>query len=372
MTKLRKSNGGWAALIRDINALVLFANGFGDLILPGLEEKTKMCSKWHALTSGLDYLATGTQMLTELFNRAGSRLDHQYLTSTGLRWHQENILYGGCRDKHDCRCDRLQRIVSKYSCGSITIPGALQESGAVIFGRSQWGNPFSRPCNETPQFSGLYSQPNSTMVQSDLEVANSDERLSESLSHNQSQTAIGSSVGSSSTGTTAMTEITSPETQQESSTLALDNAKRKHYCSANVEEGNVIGQKIDRADDVPKKAGDTTTRTTEAPPRKRNKSASSHPGSQMPSGCSLAAKSQTGHPPRRDRHIPTSPTTLLRHPVPCQSDDSKNPYDPTIIQYSDITLTRSQPTKTQPQRSIRRVGASINGHHHGTTERLTQ
>lgn len=231
VSKLGKSHGGWPQLVTDINALVLFANGFGVLILPGEEERAKICSKWHTLRTGLDYLATSTQMLTELYTRAGSRLDHEYLTSTGLRWHQENTLFGNCRNIHACQCDRLQRIVSKHSCGSVNIPGTLLESGAVIFGRSRFGElSLSSDARDT-KIAGIYSQPNSTMVPNVAQEVSEDSTSSDSCVQSQSQTTAGSSIGSHSVCTTSATESTSSEVLNGSHALLHDSTLRKRSCS---------------------------------------------------------------------------------------------------------------------------------------------
>jgi hypothetical protein len=52
-SKLEKSHGGWPQLIKDTGALVLLGNGFGDLILPADEDKSRLCHLWQRLPSGL-------------------------------------------------------------------------------------------------------------------------------------------------------------------------------------------------------------------------------------------------------------------------------------------------------------------------------
>ena len=74
-TTISRTHGGWSKLIEDIDALVLFANGFGDIILPAGEPNQDLCHKWRTVPHGKDYLTTTTDMLNKLFDRAGSRLD---------------------------------------------------------------------------------------------------------------------------------------------------------------------------------------------------------------------------------------------------------------------------------------------------------
>lgn len=164
-TQLKKSSGGWPSLIKDIDALVLLANGFGDLILPADEQNTRICSAWQRLPEGRDFMATTTSLVRDLYDVAGSRTDRKFLTTTKLQWHQgDSELFEMCADRTECVCNRLQQIVPSSCIGTIVSPKHVADCGAVIFGhadRSDLLSGFRRKQSVKPsRDSGLYSQPN--------------------------------------------------------------------------------------------------------------------------------------------------------------------------------------------------------------------
>jgi hypothetical protein len=160
-TTISRNHGGWIKLVEDIDALVLFANGFGDVILPTGGFDNFLCQKWRRVPDGQDYLTTTTDMLQRLFDKAGSRLDRKYLTTKSkLRWHQgSSTLFNACRDVALCDCTRLQQLIPESAFRSVQPPTSIASKGAVIFGRP---NPRPAPPRPTePQItSSLYSQPN--------------------------------------------------------------------------------------------------------------------------------------------------------------------------------------------------------------------
>jgi hypothetical protein len=161
--ELSKTSGGWPLLVRDINALVLFADGFGEVIIPAESAKSTLCRLWHSMPSDMDYMATTSKVLKDLYNVAGCRITRKYLTSTQLRWHRgESLVFEACTDTQVCRCNRLQQIFPKASVGSIVPPGLLEDEGAVIFGQSEslFRGVFSMLCQKSVQPTGIYSQPN--------------------------------------------------------------------------------------------------------------------------------------------------------------------------------------------------------------------
>ena len=135
---IMKSNG-WLQLVKDINAVILFANGFGDVITPGGASR-QVCQKWIRLPKEKDYMATTVPMLESLFREAGSDSAQGFLTSTGLQWHCGSVLFESCATgPGPCSCDRLQQIVRKSptTFGTIRPLGKLEESGCVAFGQEQ-------------------------------------------------------------------------------------------------------------------------------------------------------------------------------------------------------------------------------------------
>lgn len=160
-TTVSRNHGGWSKLIEDIDALVLFANGFGDVIRPAGEFNQGLCRKWRRVPHGQDYLATTTNMLQTLFDKAGSRVDRKYLTTKSkLRWHQgSSALFNECQDVTTCDCTRLQQLIPESAIKSAQTPTSIVDEGAVIFGHPE---PRSAPVRSTvsKNSSSLYSQTN--------------------------------------------------------------------------------------------------------------------------------------------------------------------------------------------------------------------
>ena len=130
---LEKSNGGWVDLVDDTDTIVLFGNGFQEVIKP-----VPSCSAWTILPKGKDYLAVGCPMLETLYNEAGSRKTRSYLTSRHLQWHRGSALFERCEKLSGCTCDRLQQLVydSRITFGRVSPPDELPQDGCVIFGRA--------------------------------------------------------------------------------------------------------------------------------------------------------------------------------------------------------------------------------------------
>lgn len=143
---LEKTAGRWYDLVKDVNAVVLFASGLGDIIRPR-SESAELCRKWRSLPKGKDYLAVCVSMLEIFYAKAGHRQDHQYLTSAKLQWHLGSMLFEPCADiaSNCCQCDRLQQVDhdSHGVLGRRTTPGSLEANGCVVFGQAHqsfWGH----------------------------------------------------------------------------------------------------------------------------------------------------------------------------------------------------------------------------------------
>ena len=143
---LEKTAGRWYDLVKDVDAVVLFASGLGDIIRPR-SESAELCRKWRSLPKEKDYLAVCVPMLETFYAKAGHRQDHQYLTSAKLQWHLGSMLFEKCADiaSNCCKCDRLQQVYHN-SYGVFrrrTTPGILEANGCVVFGQahhSLWGH----------------------------------------------------------------------------------------------------------------------------------------------------------------------------------------------------------------------------------------
>ena len=138
---LEKTAGGWHNLVKDIDAVVLFASGLGNIIRPK-SKSAGLCRKWRSLPTGKDYLAVCVPMLETFYAKAGHRQDHQYLTSAKLQWHRGSTLFEQCSDmtSESCRCNRTQQLYRDSSFGAfghVRPPGSLEENGCVVFGKTQ-------------------------------------------------------------------------------------------------------------------------------------------------------------------------------------------------------------------------------------------
>jgi hypothetical protein len=167
-TTILKSNGGWVDLAQDLNAIVLFASGFEDIIQPSQKPEAELCHKWQRVPKEKDYLTASVSILNTLYNEAGSSLTKKHLTSTHLQWHRGHALFEACpaRSKYQCACDRLQQIYpeSFFTFGKVNPPGPLAEQGAVIFGQSEQSTPLAGLLSHQKMKEPLYSQENAPLL----------------------------------------------------------------------------------------------------------------------------------------------------------------------------------------------------------------
>ena len=139
--KVAESSGGWVDLFNDIDALVLFATGFDDIIKP-VSNLSNLCRHWRTLPKGKDYLAVGVPILEMLYSEAGSHLTRKHLSTSHHQWHRGSVLFEHCSDTTSCRCkcDRTQQIYLESwfkTFGHVQPPGNLEENGCVVFGQSR-------------------------------------------------------------------------------------------------------------------------------------------------------------------------------------------------------------------------------------------
>jgi hypothetical protein len=168
-----KTSGGWLPFAQDINAVVLLARGFGDVLRPVQSNDKELCGAWRRLPEGHDYLATSVGVLLDRYNIAGCEQSRQYLTSTRLCWNRgTSLLFEPCAasDQDQCRCNRLQRICRKSAMGQIVPPGTLEPKGAVIFGRpsSLWSLFRRDKCQKQP---GVYGRANAPSAPSGVQLS---------------------------------------------------------------------------------------------------------------------------------------------------------------------------------------------------------
>ena len=138
---IAKTSGAWVDLINDIDALVLFATGLGDVVKP-VADLNKLCPLWRSLPKGKDYLAACVPTMELLYSEAGSRSTHEHLSTSHLQWHRGSTLFEECSGTFSghCECDRTQQIYHNSlfrTFGHVRPPGKLEENGCVVFGLSR-------------------------------------------------------------------------------------------------------------------------------------------------------------------------------------------------------------------------------------------
>ena len=151
--ELRKTCGNWPEYARDINAVILFGTGFGELIQPS--STVGLCRKFSTLPKNKDYLAVEVLSLQKLYSENGSFKDQIQITANGMRWNRSKHLFESCPpaktrkkeyDRDQCSCERIQEFVPRGAFGSVRRPGSLCDRGAVIFGQgtSGWINELAK------------------------------------------------------------------------------------------------------------------------------------------------------------------------------------------------------------------------------------
>ena len=177
---LEKTAGRWYNLVKDVDAVVLFASELGDIIRPR-SESAGLCREWRRLPKGKDYLAVCVSMLEIFYAKAGHRHDHQYLTSAKLQWHRGPVLFENCANiaSNSCTCDRLQQLHhdSYQILGRRKPPGNLEANGCVVFGQahqsmkltsrlSNMRDPHARNLDLDPTLHSFASEPNNSIMRS--------------------------------------------------------------------------------------------------------------------------------------------------------------------------------------------------------------
>jgi len=221
-TGIKKTGGNWTDLAADINAVVLFASGFEDVIRPAERSINGICHAWKQVPKNKDYLVAGVPILNSLYEQAGSRLTKEHLTSTHLQWNRGPILFEKCKNtgQFQCSCDRLQILVHKSRMTAISPPGPLEQQGAVIFGQAKHSFNHSILTQREIKKKSLYSQENTPLLvrtdrQESLHCINSTDCGSPSLPSLGSGTTINTSTESESEDTYGNVYST-PETEHDS------------------------------------------------------------------------------------------------------------------------------------------------------------
>ena len=145
---------GWVDYIRSIGALIVFGEGFGDLIRP--ETPSVLCSDWASIRTGRDLLCSSISTLKSVQSaKTGPHLHSGELTSEIL-WSSCSRLFATCPCvSHPLGCrgdtahtDPVQVLLPKVGLRNLRLnPSAisvevslfeLDDSGAVVFGHTPY------------------------------------------------------------------------------------------------------------------------------------------------------------------------------------------------------------------------------------------
>lgn len=151
VTTLRATGAGWVDFTRQLEAITLFGDGFGELIKP--QEGTRLCKSWQEVPKDLDYLAVSNSDLCDILKKKGSRRHSPWRLVGDIYWHQPDKAFESCQCAPNSSstknsCDRIQVLLPARFPGlwsrSLQSPSNLPDSGAVIFGHSwkfplRWG-----------------------------------------------------------------------------------------------------------------------------------------------------------------------------------------------------------------------------------------
>ncbi|KAK8021758.1 purine and uridine phosphorylase [Apiospora arundinis] len=164
---------GWVDLVRGINAVVLFGNNFGDIILPGRSStsaaaasegstETTLCEPWRKLPKNRDLLATTTAVIDDIMKNIRQDTAKPLLQlHDGIYWHSPDQAFEECQSdtqaadsagvnvskpkdrgkKQEHTCDRVQvllpaNFLSHHRSGLRSPELSPKRHGGVIFGHS--------------------------------------------------------------------------------------------------------------------------------------------------------------------------------------------------------------------------------------------
>ena len=145
---LKSSGRGWVDFTKNIRAITLLGQGFGELIKPVRDSNT-LCRLWKQVPTGQDYLVARISTLDEICERSGNKVSDPLELAQGIYWHKGAKLFEPCsgcnKNGWSATCDRIQ-VLLPPSLGHKTHPKPFSKpEGAAVFGRSakycwRWGN----------------------------------------------------------------------------------------------------------------------------------------------------------------------------------------------------------------------------------------
>ena len=204
---------GWVDYVRSISALIVFGQGFGDLIQP--ETPGGLCSDWASIRTGRDLLCSSISTLKATQRtKGGSCLRPGELTSE-ISWSSCSRLFDTCpcvsRSLGDrAHSDPVQVLLPKIGLGDLQLNSSsisvgvslfeLEDGGAVVFGHTPYHKTrLSRERSDARR--NTQSQTTSSTVSSASDVAGSGSSVSGEGAPSTTLTTPSSSQVRSSDGT---------------------------------------------------------------------------------------------------------------------------------------------------------------------------
>jgi hypothetical protein len=131
----------WLDFAKAINAITLFGNGFGELVIPAAGSN-KLCEHWRTVPKGLNYLVASVAHLDQLsevnFDRQETPPNPVELCK-GIYWRRGHRLFEHCNGCTSAQpCDRAQDLLAPILESKVA-PGPLKDgrAGVVVFGKSR-------------------------------------------------------------------------------------------------------------------------------------------------------------------------------------------------------------------------------------------
>ncbi|KAL9085266.1 MAG: hypothetical protein Q9165_007700 [Trypethelium subeluteriae] len=139
VAKLAAIGYGWVDFVREIQAVVLFGTGFGELIEPA--SATVHCKRWSRLPRRRYYLAACVEDIRRIMEAEGDPDTVPMKLSNDLVWHGTSAPFGPCSCKAhpDSKHSDLVQIIWPASLQRLLRkknPVLLDYRGAVIFGHN--------------------------------------------------------------------------------------------------------------------------------------------------------------------------------------------------------------------------------------------
>ena len=135
--ELKSTCGQWPKLARCSSAIVLFANGFHNILTP--HPSIRLCQKFQELPKFNDYLAIESERIEKMYEESGAEMDHTQLTLGGLQIRGFSDMFEGCPEVTspgiECDCDRIQQLITTRGSKQPGTGRNLGSAGAVIIGK---------------------------------------------------------------------------------------------------------------------------------------------------------------------------------------------------------------------------------------------